>query len=55
MGFPPHAVDRMSLWQLAACAAGWAEANGAEMASGLSSDEFDAAAAALDAAPDTTT
>jgi hypothetical protein len=52
MGFPPYEVDRMSLWQFRACLAGWAEANGGT--TGMTADEFAAAAAALDAAPDTT-
>lgn len=30
MGFTPQAVDKMTLWELSACAAGFARANGAE-------------------------
>lgn len=30
MGFTPREVDDMSLWELAACAAGYAKAHGAE-------------------------
>lgn len=40
MGFPPDQVDRMSLWQLNAAAAGFSEAHGAEMETGLSDSEF---------------
>lgn len=40
MGFPPDQVDRMSLWQLNAAAAGFSEAQGAQLDAGLSEDEF---------------
>lgn len=40
MGFSPDQVDRMSLWQLNAAEAGWDEAHGTEMDTGLSENEF---------------
>ncbi len=52
MGFPPQQVDRMSLWQFQAAYAGWAEANGATVEEDLSEDEWKAAEAAFDEAPD---
>lgn len=30
MGFAPRIIDTMTLWELSACAAGFAKANGAE-------------------------
>lgn len=55
MGLAPAEVDGLSLWQYRAVLAGWALANGAEVEAELGAEEFDAAVAALDAAPDTTT
>ncbi len=55
MGFTPQEVEAMSLWQFQAASVGWAEANGAKADGGLTQDEFERAAAALDAAPDVTT
>lgn len=54
MGLSPVEVDHLSLWQFRAVIAGWALAHGAEIETELGADAFDAAAAALDAAPDTT-
>lgn len=52
MGFTPQQVETMSLWQFHSAYAGWARAQGAETAQNLSDEDFDKAAAALDAAPD---
>lgn len=52
MGWTPQQVERMSLWQFWAAYAGWAEANGATVEEDLSEDEWKAAEAAFDAAPD---
>lgn len=52
MGWTPDQVEASSLWQFQAAYAGWAKANGAEVDDGLSADEFTAAMAAFDEAPD---
>lgn len=51
MGFTPQQVNAMSPWQWAAAAEGYAEANRSpddKTGSGLTDDEFDAAARMLD-------
>lgn len=52
MGFTPREVDDMSLWQFQAAYAGWAAANGAKVEDELTDDEWKAAEAAFDEAPD---
>ncbi len=52
MGFTAQQVDKMSLWQFQAAYAGWAEANGATVDEDLSEDDWKAAEAAFDEAPD---
>lgn len=42
MGFTPRQVDEMSLWELTACADGYAKANGASTkAEALGEDEHE--------------
>lgn len=50
MGFAPEQVDRMSLWQFAACVAAWNRANSPEPpgAGPMSDREFAAAAALIE-------
>lgn len=53
MGFSPREVDAMSLWQFFAAADGFIAANTPKgKGAAMSDDEFEAAAAALDAFPD---
>lgn len=52
MGYTPQEVDAMSLWQFHAAYVGWAEANGAKVEDEISEDEWKAAEAAFDEAPD---
>ncbi len=45
MGLSPREVDRLSLWEFAACVEGFNRAQGTGSPPDLSDDEFEAAAA----------
>lgn len=55
MGWTPQETEAASLWQLAAAQAGWAEATGRKAEEDLTEDDWQAAEAAFDAAPERTT
>lgn len=52
MGWTPQQVEKTSLWQFQAAYTGWAEANGAKVEDEFTEDEWKAAEAAFDEAPD---